>query len=514
MSRHWKAPPTGLWGILRSIGPGLIIAGSIVGSGELVATTKTGAEAGFWLLWLILIGCVIKVFAQVEFGRDAITRGETTLGSLNQVPGPRLRVNWIVWYWLIMLMAGIAQLGGIVGGVGQALAITTPLTQTGTEFNLYQDRVTRREVLLALSERAGREGPVAAPPQQGALEENLEHLNEELSAIPVAPESHDDVLWAFFLTVVTAFVLVRGRYRLIQALASVLVAMFTFVTVWNLVALQSLPDWQVTWAEFTRGLSFRLPPSGGPGAVSPMVTALAAFGIIGVGASELIAYPYWCLEKGYAAWTGAREESEAWVQRARGWIRVLHWDAFLSAVVYTFATVAFYLLGAAVLGRANLNPAGSQMIRTLSEMYVPVFGEIAHAIFLFGSIAVLFSTFFVACASHARVVADALLVFGLVKHDEASRQFWIRVLSGVIPVCCFTVYAFVKAPVFLILLSGLTQAVMLPMLAFAAIYFRYWRCHPRLQPGKWWDFFLWLSSAGLIIAGTWAALTRIVPALS
>ena len=101
-----------------------------------MATTKTGAEAGFWLLWLILIGCVIKVFAQVEFGRDAITRGETTLASLNQVPGPRLRVNWIVWYWLFMFMAGVAQLGGIVGGVGQALAISTPLTWAGAEFNL------------------------------------------------------------------------------------------------------------------------------------------------------------------------------------------------------------------------------------------------------------------------------------------------------------------------------------------------------------------------------------------
>ena len=124
-----------------------------------------------------------------------------------------------------------------------------------------------------------------------------------------------------------------------------------------------------------------------------------------------------------------------------------------------------------------------------------------------------FSTFFVASAGLARVVADALSVFGLVQNDKATRQFWLRLLSGIIPVCCFTFYSFVKAPVFLILLSGLTQAIMLPMLAFAALYFRYRRCHPQLQPGRWWDLFLWLSSVGLIIAGVWAALTRIVPAL-
>ena len=509
---EWRTPPRRPLGILRSLGPGLIIAGSIVGSGELVATTKTGAEAGFWLLWLILIGCVIKVFAQVEFGRDAITHSEGTLGSLNQVPGPRLRVNWIVWYWLFVVLMSMAQLGGIVGGVGQALAITTPLTHAGSEFNLYQDRITRREVLVALVERAGSEPADSNTGRIEILQGELQKLNAELTATPVPPESQDDVIWALLLTLVTITVLVRGRYGLVQNLATVLVAMFTFVTMWNLFALQGLPEWQVTWAELRRGLSFRLPPEADAG-VSPVATALAAFGIIGVGATELVAYPYWCLEKGYAKWTGPREESRAWLERARGWIRVMHWDVFLSAIVYTFSTVAFYLLGAAVLGRAHLNPAGSQMIRTLAEMYVPVFGETAHLIFLFGAIAVLYSTFFVASASHARVVSDALRVFGLIKKDEATRQFWIRVFSALTPASCFVVYVFVKAPVFLILLSGVAQAVMLPMLAYAALYFRYRRCHPELRPGRWWDFFLWVSSAGMVIAGIWAALSRIVPAL-
>ena len=117
-----QAAPESIGGIVRRIGPGLIIAGSIVGSGELIATTISGAKAGFWLLWLIVLGCVIKVFVQVEFGRHTIISGETTLYSLNTLPGPRVRaVNWIVWYWLIMFLVIIGQQGGIVGGVGQAL---------------------------------------------------------------------------------------------------------------------------------------------------------------------------------------------------------------------------------------------------------------------------------------------------------------------------------------------------------------------------------------------------------
>src|SRR5262245_34775571 len=51
---------------LRHLGPGLIITASIVGSGELIVTTKLGAELGFTLLWFIILGCMIKVLLQVE----------------------------------------------------------------------------------------------------------------------------------------------------------------------------------------------------------------------------------------------------------------------------------------------------------------------------------------------------------------------------------------------------------------------------------------------------------------
>ncbi|MEZ6053943.1 MAG: hypothetical protein R3C02_21540 [Planctomycetaceae bacterium] len=57
-----------------------------------------GAQAGISLLWLIIVGCIIKVFAQIELGRYSITYGQTTLVALNTLPGPRLRVSWILWY--------------------------------------------------------------------------------------------------------------------------------------------------------------------------------------------------------------------------------------------------------------------------------------------------------------------------------------------------------------------------------------------------------------------------------
>ncbi|MFN9917634.1 MAG: hypothetical protein ACK53L_33925, partial [Pirellulaceae bacterium] len=41
-----QEPPTSLWQALRMIGPGIVLAGPIVGSGEWVLTPGRGARAG------------------------------------------------------------------------------------------------------------------------------------------------------------------------------------------------------------------------------------------------------------------------------------------------------------------------------------------------------------------------------------------------------------------------------------------------------------------------------------
>jgi Mn2+/Fe2+ NRAMP family transporter len=254
------------------------------------------------------------------------------------------------------------------------------------------------------------------------------------------------------------------------------------------------------------GLRFRFPPPSGN--LKPLATALATFGIIGVGASELVTYPYWCLEKGYARFTGPRNDSPAWVERAQGWMRVMRWDAWCSMVIYTFATVAFYLLGAAILWRTQLNPRDSDMIRTLAVMYEPVFGETARVLFLFGAFAVLYSTYFVANASHARVFSDALRVLGAAAADARSQHRRIVFLSGFFPLLCLMLYYYFPNPAQLVLLGGLMQAIMLPMLAAAGLYFRYCRTDHRIAPGRLWDVFLWISAIGMAVAGVWSVISK------
>jgi len=292
-----------------------------------------------------------------------------------------------------------------------------------------------------------------------------------------------------------------------------MVAAFTLITIATVVALQLHEAYAVSWQEVVNGMSFRLTPRSEALDISPLATALATFGIIGVGANELISYPYWCNEKGYARFTGPRDDSPEWKDRARGWMRVMRWDAWCSMVVYTIATIAFYLLGAATLGRLRLNPESTEMVRTLSVMYQPVFGDWTQIIFLFGTVAVLYSTFFVANASHARVFPDALRVLGMGKSDDATYRRRIRFFSGLFPFVCLLVYVVFPEPTRLVLASGAMQAMMLPMLSAAALYFRYRRCDRRVTPGVVWDVLLWISSIGMLIAGGWLALTIFFPAL-
>jgi len=240
-------------------------------------------------------------------------------------------------------------------------------------------------------------------------------------------------------------------------------------------------------------------------------TAFAAFGIIGVGASELIYYPYWCLEKGYAKSVGPFEDSTAWRERAKGWMRVMRIDAWVCFAIYTTATLAFYLLGAAVLHAKGLIVEDRQMIETLSHMYRETFGQWSFWFFLIGAFAVLYSTVFGATASNARLFADALQLFKIVKyHNPAQRAFAVKIGCVLLPIAFTAVYLVIGEPVKLVFVGALAQALMLPFLGFAAVYFYYRRTDKALLPGKVWATFLWLAALAMTAVG----LYKLVETLS
>jgi len=496
-------PPQTLWQSLAHLGPGIVLASSIVGSGELIATTIVGAEAGFVLLWLIIIGCAIKVAAQIEIGRTTLTWSRTPLDAFNRVPGPRFAgLGWIYWGWVFMTMLVVVQQGGVLAGVAQSLAGGAPVTAAGREWNRLHDEAADMRVAEAA---VRRRGDAAAA---DAILARLDAVTRDMRGLPTAP---DETIWAVITGVVTAGLLAIGRYGLIERVSILLVGTFTLVTLLALVMLQFDPAWTITARELASGLVPSIPPS--VGGRSPMVTALATIGIIGVGASELMVYPYWCLEKGYGRAVGPRDDSPAWAARARGWMKVMQLDAWTSMIVYTTVTICFYLLGAATLGRLGLRPGGGEMVRTLGAMYAPVFGEWARGVFLVGAFAVLYSTLFVAAAGNARMVVDGLILAGRLPADAASRAAWNRRLSVAWPLVALVLALIIREPVGMVLASGIAQAIMLAALGVAVLFFRYRDFDPRLTPSRAWDLLVWVCSVGFILLGMWTLWQKVASLL-
>ncbi|MEW6159202.1 MAG: Nramp family divalent metal transporter [Verrucomicrobiota bacterium] len=300
---------------------------------------------------------------------------------------------------------------------------------------------------------------------------------------------------------VTAALLFVGRYRMVELFSTVLVVLFTICTLVAVGALQ-MTSFAVTPAQLWEGMKFQLPKD--------FTIAFATFGIIGVGASELIYYPYWCLEKGYGKNVGPFEPGPRWLERARGWIRIMHLDAFICFLIYTTATLAFYLLGAAVLHAKGLKVENAKMIETLSHMYRETFGPWSFWLFLVGAFSVLYSTVFCATASNARLLADALALFKAVKYPTPEdRARMVRIGCVIVPIAYVTVFMVWGEPVSLVLVGAIAQGLMLPFLAFAALYFRYCRIEPALRPGAVWTFWLWIAAVAMAAVGGYQVMTKL-----
>jgi len=437
-------PPTTLGGTLKRLGPGFVLSASIVGSGELIATTLFGAKVGFICLWLILFSCLVKVAVQIEFGRYTIYSGKTSMQALGDLPGAKFRgTGWAVWSWFIIQLLKTLQVGGVIGAV--ALVLT--------------------EIL------------------------------------PIGPYS--TLIWACLSAIAVMAIVFRGIYTPIEKWSIIMIGLFTIFTITSVVALQWTP-FAITGEQLSSGFTFTLP-------ASAMLLAMGAFAITGVGGDEILAYNYWLIEKGYAAYTGPEPKSEkdrqAWLVRAKGWIHVMKLDATLSMICYTIVTALFYLLGAAILNSQELVPEKGQLIQVLSRMYTDTLGPWARGAFLGGAFVVLFSTLLASLAAWSRLFSDAFGRFGWINfEDPTARKKSIALLSVIFPIIWTALFFTFQAPGFMVILGGSLTTLILFIVVFAALIMRYRWLPSSLTPGKLFDSVLWLSSIAILTAGIHAGV--------
>lgn len=109
-------PPSGLarWKLL---GPGIVVAATGVGAGDLVATLVAGSRYGYALLWAAIVGCILKIALAEATGRYHLATGSTML------EGWRSLGRWTSWYFGIYII-----LWGFVYGGTAMSATALPLS--------------------------------------------------------------------------------------------------------------------------------------------------------------------------------------------------------------------------------------------------------------------------------------------------------------------------------------------------------------------------------------------------
>ncbi|MBM6621788.1 Nramp family divalent metal transporter [Micrococcaceae bacterium RIT802] len=438
-ARDVQEPPTTWRGRFKFLGPGMITSAAVVGSGELLTATTLGAQVGFILLWLVLASTFLKVWVQIELGRWSISTGKVAVTGYDEVP-PRLgKRGWMAWLVLLMFVQFLTSQAGVISASAFAFSALMPIG------------------------------------------------GDPFSVLSIG-------CWVAILVAIAIAIHVANKYTVVEGISTALVLV---IAVFAVVMVFLIQGTEFAWSagDMLEGMRFQV-------AVGSMGVALSMFGLTGVGAGEITAYTYWCVEKGYAAWSGKNDGSEAWVKRARGWISVMKLDAWVSWVVYTVSTAAFYILGAAVLHPQGIVPKGDEVMGTIASIFSTEVGRWGAVVFLVGAGLALFKTIIANVPSLGRQVGNTLAVFGAFDWDnQVQRDRWMRVIMVVLPIVWGLFGTVVSSPLALVVLAGILNAVFLMGVAAATIYLSHRQTDPLVKDGKVFTVLLVLSALAIFLVG-------------
>lgn len=123
----------------RVIGPGLVVAATGVGAADLVATLVAGSRYGYTLLWVAVLGSIIKVILVEGAGRFSLATGRTIFEGWRSI-GP-----WTAWYF-----APYIVVWGLVYGATAMSSTALPLVAIFPDLPLRPVAIVAGLVGLAL----------------------------------------------------------------------------------------------------------------------------------------------------------------------------------------------------------------------------------------------------------------------------------------------------------------------------------------------------------------------------
>ena len=86
--------------LFKMIGPGIVMAGLAIGSGELIMWPWITSIVGAQLLWAAAIGIFLQLWINIEVGRWAVVTGESPFTGMIRV------IKIIVYLWVFLIIVG------------------------------------------------------------------------------------------------------------------------------------------------------------------------------------------------------------------------------------------------------------------------------------------------------------------------------------------------------------------------------------------------------------------------
>jgi len=350
-----KKPPKGL-AMLALIGPGLVWCSEMIGSGEVILTTRVGAILGTGVMWAIIIGIFLKYVIGLAGARYTVCTGEGMIDMFDRIPGPR---HWVVWIVLVVqLISATIAIGSIATAAGFFVHHLVPVS---AQFS----------------------GWIVA-----------------LFALFVAWSGGFSVLrviMSFFVLIIILGVLyVAGK--VIPDLATILAGL--------LFKIPPVPGWAIEKTGITDNPWREILPLMGWAAGGFASQVWYSYWVIGAGYGINRAGVY-----GVPADTEHLKQLKiAEAKKLKGWCRVIDVDATTAMTITIVVTLSFLVAGAGILGPSQLAPEGAEVVVTLSTIFSSQWGAVGGLLFILTGAIALIGTLLAQLAGWPRLLADSFRI--------------------------------------------------------------------------------------------------------
>jgi Mn2+/Fe2+ NRAMP family transporter len=350
-----KTLPKGL-AILTILGPGLVWTSDLVGSGEVIITTRNGAVLGIAVLWAIVIGIFLKCWIGLSGARYTVCTGEGMIDMFSRIPGPR---NWIVWVvMVIQLLSAAIGMGSLASASGNFLHGLVPL----------QPKIAGWLIsILALI-----------------------------------------VLWSgkfnilkFIMTFLVAVMCIGTIYVAVVVSPS-LSELFKGL----LFKIPEVPEWAINKAGVSQNPWREILPLIGWAAGGFGSQVWYTYWVLGEG--------YGMANRKQYGQPADLEElknlNNEDARKLKGWCRIVNIDASLAMIITAVLSVCFLIAGAMILRPLELAPKDSELAFTLSKIFSSRWGQAGGYLFILSGTAALSGTLMVQMAGWPRLIADTVRI--------------------------------------------------------------------------------------------------------